>query len=66
LKFDGGVLSPGGVVRLAEPIVYMTSGLRYHCYWNDVLIVGNSVGCVVGQVVVEVVGQVVVAVLVVG
>jgi hypothetical protein len=66
LKFDGGVLSPGGVVRLADLIVYMTSDLHYHCYWTDVLIVGNLVVNVVGQVVVEVVGLVVVAVLVVG
>jgi hypothetical protein len=45
---------------LAEPIVYMTSDLHYHCYWIDLLIVGNSVVNVVGKVVVEVVGKVVV------
>jgi hypothetical protein len=71
LKFDGGVLSPGGVVRLAEPSVYMTSDLHYHCYWTAVMIVGNSVVNVVGRVVVKVVGRmvvrwVVVAVLAVG
>jgi hypothetical protein len=65
LKFDGGVLSPIGVVHLAEPIVYMTSYLHYHCYWTDVLKVGNSVVNVVGQVVVEVVGRVVVVAAVV-
>jgi hypothetical protein len=61
LNFDGG--SPGEVVRLAEPIVYMTSDLHYHCYWTDILIGGDSVVNVVGQVVVEVVGRVVVAVV---
>jgi hypothetical protein len=42
----------------------MTIDFHYHCYWTDILIVGNSVVNVVGQVVV--VRRVVVAVLVVG
>jgi hypothetical protein len=66
LKFDGGVLSLDRVVRLADPIVYLTSDLHYHCYWTYALMVGNLVVNVVGHVVVEVVGWVMVAVLVVG